>query len=268
MNTLLDNKFPGFPETWKKNFWMYPRIMESYWNELNGSEQKVLDFILRQTWGFQKLSDKVSLSQFEKGIGKKNKGTGLSKRQIIRSIRELEKMGFIIVKRPKEKGREINEYSLVTASHSSEETEVSNTGALSTPTTGVNNKHLTGVTITHTIDNVPIEEAIDKLYRIYRNYVNPGERETESGRIKIIERCVKLHPVDIVRAMSNFSKDYWQMANNGKRGLAWFFDSDDRIIKYFNIDPLPENDEIYQKSEMSSEESKVDDSENITTIKN
>lgn len=75
--------------------------MERYWHLLSGSEQKVYDFLLRQTIGFQKGSDTISLSQFANGIGENNKGTGLSKTQVRRAIDGLERKGFIRVGRRK-----------------------------------------------------------------------------------------------------------------------------------------------------------------------
>jgi DNA-binding transcriptional ArsR family regulator len=80
---------------------MYPNILAEYWRYLSGSEQKVLDFILRQTIGFQKISDRISLSQFTKGLGGRstNKGTGLSLSQVRRALVKLEEKGFIRVER-------------------------------------------------------------------------------------------------------------------------------------------------------------------------
>lgn len=93
------NKFIGFTENIIENFWPYPNFLESYWSQMSGSEQKVLDFIMRQTIGFKKTSDWIAISQFTNGIGTANLGTGLSKSQVQRAIIALEKKGFITVKR-------------------------------------------------------------------------------------------------------------------------------------------------------------------------
>lgn len=74
---------------------MYPTEMEKYWCLLSGSEQKLLDFILRRTYGFQKLEDRISLSQFASGGGKIGHGAGISKAQAQRSLKTLEEKGFI-----------------------------------------------------------------------------------------------------------------------------------------------------------------------------
>ncbi len=97
-----NQKFPGFPEKPYENYWQYPKMMNGYWHELSGTEQKVLDYILRHTWGYQKMSDKISLSQFTEGIKNKktgkwvDKGIGIrNKNTILKAIKKLEKIGFI-----------------------------------------------------------------------------------------------------------------------------------------------------------------------------
>lgn len=103
-------QFTGFPETLEKgDFWRYPRIMDKYWQNLNGSEQKVLDFILRHTYGFGKLSDQISRKQLMKGVGKLDNGTGLTKQTIIKTTERLESKNFIRII----KDKKTNEYALV-----------------------------------------------------------------------------------------------------------------------------------------------------------
>lgn len=79
-------RFPGFKSEYKKDYFKYPIILESWWTRLSGAEQKCLDFILRQTFGYQNTSDKISISQFVNGIGRNNKGTGVSKSQVDKSF--------------------------------------------------------------------------------------------------------------------------------------------------------------------------------------
>lgn len=100
---LQENKdeFPGFAHhSTRKQFIKYPMILQEYWYLLSGSEQKVLDFIIRQTFGWKKQSDTIAISQFTDGI-KKNRGTGLSASQVKRAINGLEEKGFIEVERRK-----------------------------------------------------------------------------------------------------------------------------------------------------------------------
>lgn len=94
-----DVKFPGY-EYWDspRQFLKYPMILQEYWWALTGSEQKVMDMVVRQTFGWKRQSDVIALSQFTDGI-KKNRGTGLSRSQVKRAIDSLEKRGFIEVER-------------------------------------------------------------------------------------------------------------------------------------------------------------------------
>ena len=95
---MPSSKFPGFPP--EKQTWDFPTILNGYVHELTGSEFKVLWYILRHTYGWQKLKDKISREQFKKGIKKKDgkwldKGIGLSDAQITRALKALEEKGFI-----------------------------------------------------------------------------------------------------------------------------------------------------------------------------
>lgn len=104
-----NQKFPGFPPEPSMNFWSYPKALNGYWHQLSGSEQKALDYILRHTWGFDKASDEISLTQLEKGIKNFDGGTGLCRPTIITALKALIKKGFIS-KRP---GKKANLYELV-----------------------------------------------------------------------------------------------------------------------------------------------------------
>lgn len=109
MGTNNQEKFPGFPPEPITNFWSYPKILNGFWHSLTSSEQKVLDYILRRTWGFDKNLDEISLSQLERGIKNLDKGTGLSRPTIIKSIKGLVAKGFI----KKTEGEKANCYELV-----------------------------------------------------------------------------------------------------------------------------------------------------------
>jgi len=102
-------KFPGFPPQPSTNFWSYPKDLNGYWHQLSGSEQKVLDYILRHTWGFDKVADEISLTQLERGIKNFDKGTGLSRPTIIKALKGLIKDRFI----SKKPGNKANCYELV-----------------------------------------------------------------------------------------------------------------------------------------------------------
>lgn len=102
MNNLDNNrKFPGFPPEPVTNYWPYPKALNGWWHILSAYEQKVIDYILRHTWGYKKDSDAISYSQFMNGIVKRDgtvidKGTGIKDERTIRkALKGLVSKGFI-----------------------------------------------------------------------------------------------------------------------------------------------------------------------------
>src|SRR3989344_891293 len=67
-NNIHNEKFPGFPKEPATNYWPYPKALNGWWHTLSGSEQKVLDYVLRHTWGYSKTSDFISYRQLSNGI--------------------------------------------------------------------------------------------------------------------------------------------------------------------------------------------------------
>ena len=241
--TMTNTSFRGFPEKRSTgNFWCYPKVLCLHWHELVGSEQKVLDCILRHTWGFDRSSDRISIKQLEHGVGKIHNGTGLSRKQIIRALRSLVQKGFIT----SVKSSIANEYSLVTEIHQEQGTKVNQSSVLTSPATGDETTLARDKRI-HTIDNLSIERTIEEVYKYYLKKIFPGTREvsehkiprlTESAKQKILDRLSDFPPGILQRAMNNFSVNEWQMRNNGTRGLKWFFNSEDRIQEFLNLGML------------------------------
>ena len=106
-------KFPGFPEKPKENYWQYPEIMNGFWHSLTPVEQKILDYILRHTWGWHKNSDYLSYGIIRNGIKNIDKGTGIKSDKTLRKgLKGLEKKNMIRIYSGKAKGI-ANCYSLV-----------------------------------------------------------------------------------------------------------------------------------------------------------
>jgi hypothetical protein len=82
-------------------------MLEYWWSTLTGAEQKVLDFCLRMLLGHHKVCDRISVSQFVSGVGKNNRGSGVSKAQVIRALNSLEEKGFIVLHKQKFRTNEI-----------------------------------------------------------------------------------------------------------------------------------------------------------------
>lgn len=85
----------------KPNFTPTPNIFfDFYLPDLPEAELRCLLYIMRRTFGFQKGSDKISLSQFENGIKDKNgkvldRGVGLTRKSIIKGLAGLEELKLI-----------------------------------------------------------------------------------------------------------------------------------------------------------------------------
>jgi len=106
-------RFPGFPEKPMENYWQYPQIMNGFWHALTPVEQKVLDYILRHTWGWHKNADHISYSQLKTGIPGVDKGTGIKNDKTLRrALKELENKNMIKIFSGKMAGRP-NLYSLI-----------------------------------------------------------------------------------------------------------------------------------------------------------
>jgi phage replication O-like protein O len=85
----------------KPNFTQFPNvIIDELLPILSNAELKCICYIVRRTYGFQRDTDKISLSQFEKGLIshtglRLDYGTGISKRSIIRALKSLENRNII-----------------------------------------------------------------------------------------------------------------------------------------------------------------------------
>jgi hypothetical protein len=111
--------------------------------ELSGAELKVLLYIIRRTFGFKKESDNISLNQLLHGITTKedvvlDRGTGLSKKTLLETLKNLVEKNLIISerRRSKEKGDEPTTYRLNVIGETPENNNTPR-GVKSTPGGGV-----------------------------------------------------------------------------------------------------------------------------------
>jgi hypothetical protein len=89
------------------NFTQIPNyFLDEISYSLSPSQIKVALYIMRRTYGFRKMSDRISISQICRGIkdrdgNKLDNGTGLSNRSVIDALNALESIGLIkMEKRP------------------------------------------------------------------------------------------------------------------------------------------------------------------------
>lgn len=148
-------KFPGFPPEPVTNFWPYPKALNGWWHMLSAYEQKVLDYILRHTWGYNKVSDSISHSQFIRGITKRDgtivdRGTGIKdSRTLSKATKRLSELGFIEIDRTL--GKE-NKYTLKMLTPQTMLPPTTYEGSPLTNNVGSNHPQQ----MSSTIDNIPI----------------------------------------------------------------------------------------------------------------
>lgn len=224
-------------------FWKYPRLLEGYWCILTGAEQKLLDFILRQTIGWydpksgrQKKSERISLSTFAHGTGKNNRGTGLCKSSIIKGLEGLEEKGFI----KKEYGgraRGTNIYNLVVQKM---DKDCLNNGQSGSAKNGQGDSPISGQIIESLNRKFDKEIIIERICHSFDEKILPGARINENVKNLIAERLKNYSEDQIEEAITLFSKNDWWMERNARNGPAWFFKSDAQINKFLNIKSFPE----------------------------
>lgn len=110
-------KFRGFHGP---NYTQVPdELFDELMADLSGAELKVLLYVMRRTFGFKKGSDRISKSQLENGIQRRNgdaldRGTGLSRRAIRLAVDSLVEKNILLKHRhaSSENGDEATEYAL------------------------------------------------------------------------------------------------------------------------------------------------------------
>ena len=158
-------KFKGYTSP---NYTPVPdELFDEQLPDLNGSELKVLLYIIRRTFGFKKESDNISLNQLLHGITTRegivlDRGTGLSKKTLLEAIKSLIEKNLIISKRRRseEKGNEPTTYHLNIVGKSEKDTDrplgVKSTprgGVKSTPSPGGKNYTTQDTVIQETVTN-------------------------------------------------------------------------------------------------------------------
>jgi len=119
---------------YRPNTFQMPNVMIDVWlTELSGSEFKVAAYICRHTYGWNKESDGISLSQMMNGVRRRDgsyldRGTGIkSKETLLTALRSLEKQGRIRRDRRRsiERGDEPTVYRLIIVDEEPSEDDLS-----------------------------------------------------------------------------------------------------------------------------------------------
>ena len=219
-------QFPGFPQGPEENFWRYPKALNGWWHILTPTEQKVLDYILRHTWGYNKTCDAISLNQFRNGIKNKktgeyiDRGTGIKhKKTLIKALQGLEEKGFI---EPIKTRGKITKYRLKIAQKSQELVQkVNQGGSKSEPVGGSQN------------------EPVNK-FTIYDITINDKTINNKNNNFTIVKLSSDQSD-DISNSSSNFSKTIKEIRKYFERHFTeefnrkpiWEFGKEEKLVKRF-----------------------------------
>jgi len=97
--------FKGVPRPPKPSYTMVPNVVfDVYMSALSSAELRVLLYICRHTFGWQKDADQISLRQLTDGQQKRDGtwqdyGAGLCRRAVIAAVGSLEEKGLLEVER-------------------------------------------------------------------------------------------------------------------------------------------------------------------------
>jgi len=88
-------------------------LIRQHMADLAGGELKCLLYIVDRTLGFNKASDRISLSQFSEGITRKDgtrldRGTGLSRSAVKKALRGLIEKGLVGRERNRSRGGDLD----------------------------------------------------------------------------------------------------------------------------------------------------------------
>lgn len=78
-------------------------------------------------------------------------------------------------------------------------------------------------------------ESVDSLYEIFKEKIYPKSRLTAGSRKKIETRLKSWTFEELKQAIDGFSGSSWWMSHNRRRGVEWFFRSDDQIDRFINL---------------------------------
>jgi hypothetical protein len=231
------DKFPGFPI--EGQFWQFPTCINGYVHILSDSQFKVLWYILRHTYGYQKTSDYISISQIMSGIKRYDNsvidsGTGLkSQKAVWGAIRKLEVLGFIVVER--KSGRTnffkpcINHGGLPRA----QSMVVPRAQSMVVPRAQSTTQYITNIK-----PNTYIVELTQRLVTKYNELFSLDLRYTDKKRDLVKARRKTYSEDELNTSLLNCSQSKFHRGENDRGWVATFdyiFRNDEQVDKLLNL---------------------------------
>ena len=221
---VVSKKFPGFRSP---AYTITPdELFDELLSQLNGSELKVLLYIIRRTFGFKKKTDNISTNQIMNGIKTKDgrrldRGTGLSNRAVINAVKTLEEKNIIIANRrmDKEKGNLPTTYSL----NILPPYEESSQGGSEKSSQGLMKKVHTQNTVLQNIEERNVTQYPKKPEYEIEDLVNQMEEELQDNHSHgNYRKIAKQYPSEVIYQALSITKDM-DLQNKIKKSKAAFF---------------------------------------------
>lgn len=83
----------------------------------------------------------------------------------------------------------------------------------------------------------PERPEVEAIFAYYRERIQPAARLIDAARQKISTRLGTFTADELKIGIDHFADDWWWMTKNGRRGAAWFFDSDKRTEQFLLLEP-------------------------------
>lgn len=211
---------------------------------LSGYQYRIIWCIFKKTYGWYKSTDKISLTQFEKM-------TGLKRRNVYRTIKELEALNMIIVDR----NGHINTYKF-NSDYDTWKTRYSIKIDTSIKSDTILVSDMIPKLVSnqiHTKENKEnIQKKVSYLLELFNNKFNSRYRLTDKLKIQITRRLRSYRLGELEKAIKIMSSMPFYQGKN-KRGwkatLKYLFGCDDNIDKMLNELEVMKNLEEAEKRE-------------------
>jgi len=108
------------------------------------------------------------------------------------------------------------------------------TTKMSEPTTKMSITHDKNV-VRRLIDRNINRDIYSNIYMSYKKKICKNAKLTKKAKVKIQARLKEYSVEELIRAMDVFASNSWWMKHNSNRGIAWWFNSEDRIEQFLKL---------------------------------
>lgn len=190
-NNADKQSFLGFPRP-EKNFFQMPNAWTNITSEMKSlAELKVVEYVLRHTWGFQEygIAKRITTDEFMEGRkrsdgSRMDRGTGLAKQSVIDGVRNAVLHGFLIEEVDNsDRARVKKSYQLKMAGQQASDVATQQLDAdVQNLDTGVKNLDIGGLESSHRSEKDTLEKHLKK------NTVANGDRKSPVMKLPTLDQ--------------------------------------------------------------------------------